>query len=109
VLELTYLRPLSGAKVAAKAVEEMQRMGFTNQTKLQQWQPQLAQWFKGINKNTKIAAMRNANGSTTFIKNGKKVLGTIEDTEFTSWFFNIWLGKKTLEPTLRQQLLGKTT
>lgn len=107
VLELTYLRALDGSKVATKTTEEMARLGFQNEAKLAKWQLQLTDWFDGIEKGTRLAAMRNANGSTTFVRDGKTVLGTLKDPQFTQYFFAIWLSEKTLRPDLREQLLGQ--
>ncbi len=107
VLELTYLRTLNGNKVAQKTTEEMARLGFTNAAKLARWQLQLTNWFDGIQPGTRLAAMRNANGTTTFIRDGKQVLGTMNDTEFTQYFFAIWLSERTLRPDLRRELLGQ--
>ncbi|MCA3244816.1 MAG: chalcone isomerase family protein [Alphaproteobacteria bacterium] len=106
VLELTYLRALDGAKVAAKAREEMVRLGFRDEAKLAKWQLQLTDWFQGIEKGTRLAAMRNADGSTTFVRNGKTVLGTLPDPQFGQYFFAIWLSERSLRPDLRRQLLG---
>jgi Trk-type K+ transport system membrane component len=107
VLELTYLRALDSQKVAAKTTEEMARLGYKNEAKLAQWQLLLTDWFGTINKGTRLAGMRNADGSTSFIRNGKQLVGTIKDPDFTRYFFAIWLGDNTLRPKLRQQLLGK--
>jgi Trk-type K+ transport system membrane component len=107
VLELTYLRALDSQKVAAKTTEEMARLGYKNAAKLAQWQLLLTDWFGTINKGTRLAGMRNADGSTSFIRNGKQLVGTITDPDFTRYFFAIWLGDNTLRPELHQQLLGK--
>ncbi len=106
VLELTYLRALNGAQVAAKTTEEMTRLGNTNQTKQAKWQLQLTDWFAGIEQGTRLAAMRNADGSTTFVRNGTQVLGSFQDPEFARYFFAIWLSAATLRPDLKEQLLG---
>jgi hypothetical protein len=107
VLELTYLRALNGGKVATKTTEEMARLGFQNEAKLAKWQLQLTDWFGGIEQGTRLAAMRNADGSTTFVRDGKTVLGTLKDSQFAQYFFAIWLSEKTLRPDLREQLLGQ--
>ncbi|MFN7163111.1 MAG: hypothetical protein ACK5YK_00710 [Pseudomonadota bacterium] len=106
VLELTYQRALSGGAVAQTSLNEMRRLGFNNPSKAANWQVQLTDWFSGIEKGTKLAAMRNANGSTTFIRNGKQVLGTIADPTFTRYFFGIWLDENSRAPKLRNQLIG---
>jgi len=106
VLELTYLRPLDGAKVASKTRDEMVRLGFRDEAKLARWQLQLTDWYSGIEAGTRLAAMRNADGSTTFVRDGKQVLGTLQDPAFAQYFFAIWLSDQSLRPDLRRQLLG---
>ncbi len=106
VLELTYRRALGGAAVAQTTLNEMQRLGFNNPEQGAKWQLLLTDWFSGIEQGTKLAAMHNANGSTTFIRNGKQVLGTITDPTFSRYFFGIWLDEKSRAPKLRNQLIG---
>jgi Chalcone isomerase-like len=106
VLELTYHRALGGESVATTTLSEMERLGFNNPTKAAQWQTLLTTWFSGITQGTKLAAMHNANGYTTFIRNGTQVLGTIADAEFTRYFFGIWLDENSRAPKLRNQLIG---
>jgi hypothetical protein len=105
-LEITYLRSLNPAQVAAKTVEEMARLGFTDTARLASWQPQLERMFGEINAGTKLAAVKNADGSTTFIKNATQVAGTISDPLFGQKFFAIWLSENTLRPDLRRELLN---
>jgi hypothetical protein len=107
VLELTYLRALDGARVAAKTREEMLRLGLRDEAKLAKWQLQLTDWFDDIQKGTRLAAMRNTDGSTTFVRDGKAVLGTLKDPQFGQYFFAIWLSERSLRPDLRQKLLGE--
>lgn len=106
MLELTYLRPLDGASVANKTIEEMQRFGHRNATQTARWKTLMTRWFADIDRNTKLAAMRNTDGSTTFIRDGKTVLGTVAEPEFGRLFFDIWLSERTLRPDLRAELLG---
>lgn len=106
VLELTYHRALGGGAVAQTTLNEMQRLGFNNPEKAAKWQLLLTDWFSGIEQGTKLAAMHNANGSTTFIRNGKQVLGTIADPTFSRYFFGIWLDENSRAPKLRNQLIG---
>jgi hypothetical protein len=40
-----------------------------------------------------------------FYSNGEEI-GSVDDSEFTTSFFNIWLGEKTSEPKFRKALLG---
>jgi hypothetical protein len=106
MLELTYLRALDGAQVATKTIEEMQRLGLNNPAQSARWRLLLTDWFANIAPNTRLAAMRNADGSTTFVRDGKTVLGTIPEPAFANTFFDIWLSEESLRPDLRLKLLG---
>lgn len=106
VLELTYLRKLNPNRVAGVAAEEMQRLGLADTAALTTWQKQMAEWFGSISSGTKLAAIRNADGSTSFIKNGTTYLGTIADPRFGTYFFGIWLSPQSQRPDLARQLKG---
>jgi hypothetical protein len=108
LLELTYLRTLNSARVAEKSVAEMQRLGLDNLAKAARWKLQLTDWFNSIEQGTRLAAMRTEDGATTFIRDGRDVVGTIKDPEFGRYFFAIWLSDNSLRPDLRDQLTGKT-
>jgi hypothetical protein len=108
VLELTYLRALDGAQVAAKTRQELKRLGVNDDAKLTQWQTQLTAWFQGIKPGTRLAAIRQTHAATTFVRDDRILLGTITDPLFTKAFFEIWLGERSLRPDLRRQLLGQT-
>jgi hypothetical protein len=106
VLELAYLRAFTGSQVANKTLTEMQRLGYNDPAQATRLKPKLIQYFSNIEAGTRLAAIYNTDGSTTFVRNGKQVLGTIADPTFSRYFFAIWLGEQTLKPALRNQLIG---
>ncbi len=107
VLELTYLRKLNPSRVASVATEEMQRLGLKDTTAAESWRKQMTEWFGPITNGTKLAAIRNADGSTSFIKNGSTYLGTITDPRFGQHFFAIWLSSKSQRPDLARELTNR--
>ncbi|MEJ6472800.1 chalcone isomerase family protein [Pseudoalteromonas piscicida] len=105
VLELKYLRALNGKDIAVRSLQEMQKQGFENPTLGQQWLTQMKQIFPDVSKNTRLFGVKTPAGYTQFYQ-GQELIGEVKDSDFTHWFFNIWLGEKTSEPQMRAELLG---
>jgi hypothetical protein len=104
-LSLRYLLDLKGTDIAKRSVEEMKKQGFSNKTKLSIWQKEMGKIFPNVTKGSELTAVLTDKKSTVFYSK-EKFIGTIEDAEFGTYFFNIWLGKKTSDPVLRRKLLG---
>lgn len=104
-LKLDYLMGLQGKDIADRSIEEIEKQGFNDQDKLNKWAALLDEIFPDVNKGVSITGVRDNKGHTIFYKNNERI-GYIDDPEFTKCFFDIWLGDKTSEPVLRQQLLG---
>lgn len=106
-LRLTYFREFSGQDIAQRSVEEIEKLGFNEQERLQRWYKQMQQIFPDVKAGESLTGVRQDNGVTVFFKDQKPV-GQIEDIRFSDWFFGIWLAPETSAPELRQQLLGRT-
>lgn len=104
-LRLTYLRNLDGKAIAKRSIVEIRQQGFTNESQLAQWEAALKALIPNVRKGDELFGLKLANGHTQFFHD-QTYLGSVADPEFSQWFFNIWLGDKTSEPQLRQQLLG---
>ncbi len=104
-LTLDYLIDLKGKKIAERSIVEMRKQGISDAAKLEEWENILKDIFPNVEKGNSITGIRDKNGYTIFFKNNTKI-GQIEDPKFTKHFFDIWLGSKTSEPEMRQQLLG---
>lgn len=104
-LSLTYLRDFKGENIASRSIDEMRAQGFSDEVKLAAWFEQMKSVFPNVLEGENITGVRASEGVTHFYKNGQHV-GTIEDPEFTAWFFNIWFGDKTSQPDMRDKLLG---
>lgn len=105
MLELTYLRHIGGHQIADASAEEIRRQGFRDEIKIAAWHRQLKRIIPDVDNGTTLAGFANKEGHTVFFKDGKEI-GRISDTQFTQYFFNIWLGAKTRNPHLRRQLMG---
>lgn len=104
-LELSYLREVSGEKIADRSVEEMRNQGYTNEVKLADWHTQMRDIFPDVNEGNILTGVYANNGETIFYKDDNEI-GRISDPEFGLQFFNIWLSEKTSAPDLRRKLLG---
>ncbi len=106
-LKLTYLRKLSGAKICEKSLELMAAQAPLTKNQRQKWDALMRQQFPDVQAGDTITGVRDADGHTTFIINGKPQ-PEITDQAFGRRFFNIWLGEATAEPELRATLLENT-
>jgi len=104
VLYITYLRPLSAEKILEYSLKEIRKQGFENQTKLKIWEKELKTIFRPVYQGTVLIGVLTVKGETIFYYNGEW-LGSIQDKEFGSCFFDIWLGDKTSVPQLRKELI----
>ncbi len=103
-LELKYLRDLDGAAIAERSIEEMKKQGVDDKQKLSRWEAQMKAIFPDVDDTSVITGIADANNTSHFYLGNDKI-GTIDDTEFTSRFFGIWLSKDTSEPKFRAKLL----
>ena len=104
-LSLAYLRRLKGDKIAERTIDEIRDQGFSDEAKLEAWFAQIVAIFPDVDSRTTITGVFNEQKQTLFFMNGS-FIGRIEDPEFGENFFNIWLGEKSSQPKLRNQLIG---
>lgn len=105
-LELRYLRALKGDAIAARSIKEIRKQGFTDEVTLAKWQKTLMEIFPDVTEDSVLTGVADNKQITRFYFN-EQLIGKVNDPAFTQWFFRIWLGDKTSEPELRDQLLGK--
>lgn len=106
VLSLAYLRDLKGADIAERTIDEIRKQGFADAAKLSDWSARLTKLFPDVADGVSLTAVRDARGRTVFYR-GDVQIGSVDDADFTTRFFDIWLGVKTSEPKLRRALLGR--
>ncbi len=104
-LELRYLRNFSGNSLAERSLKEMRNLGSVSDAQAQVWLDQMRQTFPDVKKGDQLIGLHRADGSSSFILNGKPI-GEVRDTEFNRLFFGIWLSPKTSEPKMRRELIG---
>lgn len=104
-LRLTYLKSFRGKEIARSSVKEIRRQGGVSGGKLRDWEKQMRAIFPDVAKGDSITGVHTSDGKAVFYQGGSR-LGTIGDPEFSDSFFRIWLGDKTRNPSLRNQLVG---
>lgn len=104
-LSIHYFHAIEGADIAKRSVEEIQKQGFSDTTKLTSWYEQMRGIFPDVKSGSELTAVFTDQKSTVFYSDGK-LIGSIKDIEFGALFSDIWLSEKTSEPELRRKLLG---
>ena len=104
-LSITYLRSLKGADIADRSAEEISRLGFGDEARLEEWRREMTAIFPDVEEGTVLTGVRDVSRKTLFYKHDMRI-GTIEDPAFADWFFGIWLNERTSEPSMRRELLG---
>lgn len=106
VLELHYLLALRGEDIATQSIKEMKVVGCTDPIKLGKWLIRMKELFPDVVPGSRLIGMKFSDGISEFYKENL-FLGRVEDSDFTTCFFNIWLDESTSQPDLRMKLLGK--
>jgi hypothetical protein len=106
VLELSYLRSLSGSAIASRSLDEMRRAGAIDAANEKRWLAAMQDAFPDVKATDRIVGVHTPGVGARFWFNGK-LKATIADPEFSRLFFGIWLSNSTSEPRLRTELLAR--
>ena len=104
-LEMSYKMDISGQQIADSSAEEIAKLGFDNPSVLEAWHQEMLEIFVDVEEGDRLIGVRTDAFESIFYLNGQE-LGSIEDRDFSQWFFAIWLSENTSEPELRRGLLG---
>ena len=105
-LELTYDRPFTGAAIAQRSIEEIERQGDLAPAQAQRWQSALAAVLPDVQPGERLTGLYQP-GLGMRLWRGQQALGAIDDAELARRFFGIWLSPRTSEPSLRSALLAR--
>ncbi len=100
---LNYSRKIEKEALLKATIEQLERLGYSSK-KTDEWKNQLEKIYPNINKGDHLTAIFNPANGTTFVY-GDKIIGNINNPEFSEAFFGIWLSPKTSAPELRSKLL----
>ena len=106
-LELTYHRAFTGAAIAQRSVEEMQRQASLPPAQAEHWQQRLAAVIPDVQPGDSLTGLYQP-GQGMRLWRGNQELGAINDAELARMFFGIWLSPQTSEPGLRSALLARS-
>lgn len=104
-LDIQYQKSFSGASIANRAADEMQKIGVP-EAKAMAWGKELATVLPNIESGQTLTGVYSPQQGTTLFYDGKKI-AQIPGADFSKAFFGIWLDSKTSVPKLRAELLGK--
>jgi hypothetical protein len=104
-LELVYLRSFDGPAIAERSLKEMRRVGSISPDKEKTWLQTMRQTFPNVKSGDRITAIHKPDVGIRFFVNGL-AHASINDPEFSRYFFGIWLGPNTSEPKMRSDLLA---
>ena len=104
-LELHYARALEGARIAERALQEMQGLGTVPRERAERWLEAMRGIFPDVDKGDRLTGLQLPGEASRFWLNGQPI-GELRDAEFTRLFFGIWLSPRSSQPQLREALLG---
>ena len=105
-LDLRYQKSFSGKSIANRSVEEMKRIGVSDD-QAYLWGKELSSFLPNVESGQALTAIYVPKQGTSFYFEGKQI-AQIPGAEFSKAFFGIWLDPKTSAPKLRTELLGQT-
>jgi len=105
-LELNYHRAFTGAAIAQRSIEEIERQGELTPTQAQSWQKALTAVLPEVQPGDRLTGLYQP-GQGMRLWRGQQPLGAIDDAELARRFFGIWLSPRTSEPSLRSALLAR--
>jgi hypothetical protein len=105
VLKIDYLRDIDKAELIEQTIAQWQHLGLKEED-FNQFVPRLAEIWPDITAGDSLALLVNDKMGHFYLNNLS--IGGIEDNNFSKIFIDIWLSKKTSQPRLRKQLIGKT-
>ncbi len=104
-LDIRYQKSFSGASIANRTADEMQKIGVP-QAQALAWGKELTAMLPNVEPGHTLTGVYSPQQGTTLFYDGKKI-GQIPGADFSKAFFGIWLDSKTSVPKLRAELLGK--
>ncbi len=105
-LELNYHRAFTGAAIAQRSVEEIERQGDLAPAQAQSWLKALAAVLPDVQPGERLTGLYQP-GQGMRLWRGQQLLGAIDNAELARRFFGIWLSARTSERGLRSALLGR--
>jgi hypothetical protein len=103
-LELRYATGLKGEAIAERSLQEIEKLGYGDAPRRSRWLSELKRLMPNIAADDRLTGILEPKRGVAFFHNDKPI-GRIDDAEFASAFFSIWLDERTTPPALRASLL----
>lgn len=103
-LDLRYARKLDGRKIAEASAEQMEKIGAGSPAARQAWLRKMTAIFPDVREGSRITGVFLPGRGARFYLDGQP-LATVDDGDFATAFFGIWLDPNTTAPALRAALL----
>jgi hypothetical protein len=104
-LELRYVRDIDGEDIVDSTRDQLKQVGYSDPSLVEPWIEQLRTIFPDVKNGDRLVGLQLPGQPTQFFHNGRPI-GSVTDPAFGPAFFAIWLGPKTSQPALRNELLG---
>lgn len=104
-LDFRYAIALNGRKIAESGIREIEKLGYGTSQQREQWQHDMEGCFPDVDSGTHLTGVFEPGIGASFYRDGKKTCD-VNDTEFSTAFFAIWLNPRTTASHLREQLLA---
>ena len=105
LLDLHYLRALSGKQIVSASIDEMARLNTLSETQRTRWSVALESIIPDVVLGDRLLGWFVPDNRVEFFSD-QQALGQIQDPDFAGMFSSIWLDEKTRSPSLREALLG---
>ena len=103
-LDLRYATGLKGEAIAERSLQEIEKLGYGDAPRRSRWLGDLKRLMPNIATDDRLTGILEPGRGVAFFHNDKPI-GRIDDGEFASAFFSIWLDERTTAPSLRASLL----
>jgi hypothetical protein len=104
-LDIIYARQATAVQLAETSIDEMRRLGVSDESKLTRWDAAMRAVFTDVQPGSRLIGVYRPQRGAQFYS-ATRLLGAIDDPEFAQRFFGIWLDPRTQKPEMRTALLG---
>ena len=103
-LSIDYLRNIPKKRIINAAVNQWEHLNFDTES-IVKWSNEIESILPEIRKNDNLSFYKDQYGFGEFYYNDK-LIGKIDDKNFSEAFLSIWLSSDTSQPKLRKKLIG---
>ena len=106
-LRLTYRMNFKRNDIANESVRQIRHLGMKDEKVLLKWREDMEKIFPDVKPGDSLTGIHLTNGQTLFCQAGREI-GSMNDRDFSHYFFGIWLDRESEDPVLRRNLLKES-